>query len=357
MLRRRKYTISLILFLVTLLAASFLPIDIPYTIKSKALLLPAKEWELSRLVDGSLSSIVRNQLTGAIESYGVTEFRRGDVVSFEINPEVYASGKVSKGDTIGLLYSNDEQMRLAELKGEVDVLNAEIAFYLTGEKSEFVKSMEKEVAVATEAVARAETIYNRSKRMMKDTLIPIEEFEIDRHEFELRKLELEHALAKLEVVKTGDKPERIDHVRAQRDALKNQIHQLENRMEQLTLLAPIDGMVSLDRNYLASDILVKVIDTSSYVGVAPVLLRDRPYISSGNEVRIRAEFNGSEITGEVYDFNNVSELLNGKAVVFFTFKFDSSDREVQSGKMIEIEVRGTPLNPQQYAMKLFRSPI
>lgn len=357
MLNRKKYTVLLILFLAALIAASFLPIEIPYTIKSKALILPVKEWELSRLADGSLSSIIRNQQTGAIESYGITEFRRGDVVRFEINSDIYLTGRVSKGDTIGLLYSNDEQMRLAELKGDVEVLNAEIAFYLTGEKSEFVRSVEKEVSMATEALARAETIYNRSRRMMKDTLIPIEEFEIDRHEYELRKLELEHARAKLEVVSTGEKPERIDHVRAQRDALKNQIQQLESRMEELTLLAPIDGMVSLDRNYLSRDMLVKVIDTSSYVGVAPVLLRDKPYILNGSEVRIRAGSSGGDIVGTVQDFNNVSEVLNGETVVFFTFQFEPSGKDIHSGNMVEVEVRGAPLNPQQYAIKLFRSPI
>ncbi len=357
MLKRRKYTISLILILVGLLAASFIPVELPHTIPTKALIQPVKEWELSRLPDGSLSSVVRNQLTGAIESYGVTEFRRGDVVSFEVKPTVYSTGYVTRGDTIGLLYSNDEKMKMAELQGELEVLNAEIIFYLTGEKAEFVKSVEKEVEMAREAVAKAATVYNRSSLMIRDTLIPVEEYEIHRHQYDLKKLELDHALSKLEVVRTGDKPERIELVMAKRDAVKSQIDHLQERMEQLTMLSPFDGMVVLDRNYLPRDILVKVIDTSSYVGVAPVLLRDKPFVSVGNEVKLRDHLYRDPLVGKVHNFNNVSELIGGQTVVFFTFTFESRGEFIYAGKMIEVDVSGTPLKPQDFAAKLFRSPI
>lgn len=357
MLRRKKYTVFLIFFLAALVAASFLPVEIPYKIKTKAMVKPALEWELSRLPDGSLSSLLRNQLTGSIESYGVTEFRRGDVVQFEMNPEIFQGQTIQKGDTIGFLYSNDEQIRIAELKGQMEVLNAELEFYRSGEKEESIKAAEREVELSRENIKSQEKVLARSRVLMRDSLISKQQFELDEHELEMRKLALELALSRQQVVSTGDKPERIQLIETQIEAVKDQIRQLQSRIEQHILLSPMVGMVVMNRNYLSSDVLVKVIDDSAYVGIAPVLLRDLPHLDKGRKVVSRQYREEDPIRGRVFDFNNVSELINGQMVVFFTVVFEKNlGGGLLPGKVIEIEAEGVPMNPQEYAWKLFWSP-
>jgi len=359
MLKRKKYTFILITFVIALFAVSFLPVSIPYSITTRAIILPSQSWELSRLPDGSLSSLIRNELSGSIQSYGVTEFRRGDVVNFEINPGLFLKGNayVLVGDTIGFLYSNDEQMRLAELIGEIAVIEAEINYYLAGEKESYLRSVQREIELAKESLKKAEIIYHRSQRMMRDTLISVEEYELDRHEIETRKIALELAKSKLEVALTGDKPERISWLESRKNALAAQVSQLEYRMEKLTMQSPISGKIVLDRNYLTTDILLRVIDTSLYIGIAPVLIRDLEYLEIGNEVRLRSASNGSNVLGEILDFNNVAEVLNGEVVVYITFLLKNGRIDLLPGSMVEIDITGRALNPQQYTARLMRSPI
>ncbi|TVR86600.1 MAG: hypothetical protein EA411_10315 [Saprospirales bacterium] len=358
MLKRKRYTIFLVLFIGGLFAALYwIPHEFPYSIRTKALIQPVQEWELSRLPDGSLSSLIRNQLTGSIDSYGVTEFRRGDVVSFNLRPEIYRKGYVAEGDTIGFLYSNDEQVRIAELRGQVDVLRAELQYYMTGQKAEDVRRAEREIELALERVENQRRILDRSRMLMVDSLISVQQLEIDEHDLEMRKKEVELAEARLEIVTSGDKPEQIELIRTRKAALKDRISQLEGRMEQLILLAPIDGKVVLDRNYMRRDVLVRVVDTTAFVGVAPVLLRDRNYVQAGQPVRMRHQTHGFSAEGTVYDFNNVAEVLNGEPVVFITTWFKSNPNSMLPGKMVEIEVEGVGLRPWDYALKLFQSPM
>lgn len=340
-------------------ALYYAPFEFPYKVRTKAMIQPVQEWELSRLPDGSLSSVIRNQLTGAIVSYGITEFRRGDVVRFELLPEVYLKGQVNEGDTIGKLYSNDEMVRLSELRGKVEVFDAELRYYMSGQKPESVQSAEREVELAKQEVENQRRVLERSKVLIRDSLISVQQFEIDEHELEMRKLQVELSEARLQVITSGAKSERIQMIETQKSALEDQILQLEARMDQLTMLAPISGKVVLNRNYLGSDVLVRIIDTTGFVGIAPVLIRDKNYIAAGSGVSLRHQIgrNTEVATGEVVDFNNVAEILNGEAVVFFTSYFKNNPQPLLPGKMVEIEVEGKYLRPWDYAVKLFRSPM
>jgi len=357
MLKQKKYTIILILIVIGMIAASFLPIEINHNIKTRALIQPVRSWELGRLQDGSLSSMFRNQMTGAIESYGVTEFRRGDVVRFEIWPDLYQGLVVSKGDTIGHLYSNDEHVQMAMLKSQLEVLKAERRVIITGEKPENVRRAERELDLAKRDLESSRQTMDRSIRLLADSVISVQDYEFHENELQMKKLAVSLAKARLEVVTTGEKPEQIALVNAQIEAVEERIRQLEYRMEQLTLLSPLDGVIVMDRNYLEKDLLVKVVDISRFIGVAPVLLRDKPYIQKGNKVVIREHFMQTSAEGIVHDFNNVSEVMRGETVVFFTVYFDNHTGNLMPGKMVDIDVAAMPLNPQQYIYKLFRSPM
>ena len=59
-------------------------------------------------------------------SYGVTEFQRGDVVQFLLNPKMSNQKYVLAGDTIGWIVSNEEQRNLIQLKGELNIMKAEM---------------------------------------------------------------------------------------------------------------------------------------------------------------------------------------------------------------------------------------
>lgn len=353
---KKKYTIGLVLFVIALGVIAFLPLDLPYKVKSVAVVRPALEWELGRNTEGSLSSLLRNNLTGSVESYGNTEFRRGDVMKFELNPTIEAGGFIQEGDTIGFLYSNEERMKLIQLLGELEVLESQLSYYKAGQKPEDIESAEREVLLAEQELATQRKLMNRSENLKKDSVISMQQYEIDQNELQVKEMNKNLAEAKLKSIMAGDKPEQIQLVQTQIAVAKQQISQVRERLDYLTVISPISGIVVLERKLIQEDILVRVLDTSSFIGIAPILLSDRDFIEPGSEVSIITKIFEKHSVGKVYDFNNVSEIINGEPAVYFTIQFEQSHPSLIPGNLIEIEVKGVTLNPRQYVDKTFNSP-
>lgn len=353
---RKKYTIGLFLAVLILGALSFVPWDLSYTIRTRALVKAQIEWEVFRNSEGSISSLLRNNLTGSISSYGNTEFRRGDVMEFKMMPDLHEGRFIVKGDTIGYLYSNEEQMRLIEMKGELKVLESRLKFDAAGEKPEEIEKAEREVDLAIQELETQRKLMSRTEMLMKDSVISVQQYEIDQNELKVKELQKTLAEAKLRSVKAGDKPEQIELMKSRIQALSQQIKQVENRLEYMTLISPISGMIVLERNFDNQDMLLKVIDTSNYIGVAPLLLKDREYIMEGDKVNMITQLYEKTPCGFIKDFNNVSQIVDGQGVVFFTIQFDKSLPILFPGNFIEIEVKGVSLKPIEYMATSFNSP-
>lgn len=353
---RKKYTIGLFLAVIVLGALSFVPWDLTYTIRTRALVKAHLEWEIFRNSEGSISSLLRNNLTGSISSYGNTEFRRGDVMKFELLPDLYEGGFIVKGDTIGYLYSNEEQMRLIEMKGELKILESRLKYDTAGEKPEEVERAEREVDLASQQLETQRKLMARTEMLMKDSVISVQQYEIDQNELKVKELQKTLAEANLRSIKAGDKPEQIELMKSRIKALNQQILQVEDRLEYMTLISPLSGMIVLERNFENQDMLLKVIDTSNYIGVAPLLLKDRESFTTGNKVNIITQLYEKTPCGYIKDFNNVSQIVDGQGVVFFTIQFDKTLPVLFHGNFIEIEVKGVSLKPIEYMAKSFNSP-
>jgi hypothetical protein len=87
-----------------------------FTTRSKVVIHPTEEWELVRAIDGNLISVHKNHLNNYVKNYAYTEFQRGDAVRFELNQNIFDQQRINLGDTIGYLYSNEEQRRLIQLR-------------------------------------------------------------------------------------------------------------------------------------------------------------------------------------------------------------------------------------------------
>lgn len=106
-LRHKRFSLIFLLVLAGLGIFLLLPIELPFKVRTRAIIRPVTEWELSRTAEGNLTQAFHDNLTGTVRSYGVTEFQRGDVVRFEVNPRLRSMASISEGDTVGMLYSNE----------------------------------------------------------------------------------------------------------------------------------------------------------------------------------------------------------------------------------------------------------
>jgi multidrug efflux pump subunit AcrA (membrane-fusion protein) len=355
-LSKKKVTFVLLTLALLLSMVSFAPLSVPFSARTKVLIKPAKAWELLRNQQGNLATSVRNHLTGAMESYSISEFSRGDAVQFQLLPQLQNGSRVQAGDTLGRLYSNEEQSKMVALQAEIDVLQAELTFFNTGQKPEDVETARNELHLAEQELRNQRLLTERSAVLLRDSVIAQQEYDLAHNALRVREIALQLAEARLASISTGDKPEQIALSKARIQALQRQLLQVRERISYFTLLAPFDGTVVMRQGFATSDTLLEIHSLNEFIGLAPVLLSDRRFLKLGDRVEITQAGIHQGITGQIVAFDAVSQLVNGQSVVFCTIAFDPTDEPPLPGELLEIKLRGDDIPASTFLTKAFTTP-
>lgn len=354
LLKKKISLLILILVVVSIILVVFSPFKVSYNVVSKVSIKPALEWELSRTIDGNLITLFKNNLNNTVNSYSVTEFQRGDVVEFKLNNEILDKTCIQKGDTIGFVYSNEEQRKLIELMGNLKILEAEFLFYTTGQKPEDVDKAMKQLILAEKELETQQKLMARSEILIQDTVISLQQYDIDLNELKIKEMAFEIAKANYESVTTGEKPEQAQLIESKIYALNLQIEQIKERINYFTLISPINGILAKNRyqsqisDNLKSEVLVKIIDVTEKIGVAPVRLSDLAYFSKGNEVFLPKE----KKHGNIISIDNVAQNNWIESSVFLTFKIEDAE-DLSPGTFTDIKIYGAELNLKDYLINIF----
>jgi hypothetical protein len=338
-------TFSGILLLSTLY---LFPFTFPYTVPTRGMVLAVNEWTLSRTSNGYLVSTLKDNKYGRLNSYSITEFQRGDVAEFVLNPKLYQNASIGKGDTLGVLYSNEEERRLLQLQDELQVAMASLQMYNTGRKPEQVLKAEEQVKLARQEFVIHQKLLERQRTLYQDSMIAVQDFELAENEFAVKQLQLNIAETQYQNVITGEKPEQIQMIRTKINLLKGQIAKVEDRLSRFTLIAPISGMeVKKKGKSLNEDILLQIADTSAYVVVLPVDYSESSYLEPGQTVRFRVK-SGPPVEGEIIAIDNTIQLVDGRQAIFITALLENSRVKLLPGTFLEATIVGEPVTPLQY---------
>jgi hypothetical protein len=302
--------------------------EVVFSTSTKIIIYPAEEWELVRTVDGNLLSVHKNHVKNYVNNYSVTEFQRGDAVRFVLNQKIFEKEIIQIGDTIGYVYSNEEQRRLIQLRGQLTVLQAELEFHTTGQKPEDVKFAERKLALAKQELETQRKLMDRTNSLIKDNVISKEQYDIDLNELKVKELSVELAQANLESIDTGEKPEMEKLIRSKIEALSNEIDQIQNRLDLLTVISPINGRVSVDHGtmlvssmMLSTQTIIKIISVEKPIGLMPIRLNHRSAITKNATVK----FKKSDIEGKVKSINNTAQLSLSAPYIFYVVEFNNDD--------------------------------
>lgn len=338
----------LILILVSLL---FLPVKVDYNIHTKGLVIPAHEWSLARTVEGNLVSSLKDNIQGSLKNYNVTEFQRGDVVEFKLNEELFNARAVQKGDTIGIVYSNEEQRKLLQLQGEFDVLYAELRFYTTGEKPEDVERARRQLLLAEQEVETQRRLMDRSQTLFEDSLISEQNYELELNALRLK--EMQHNIAEAEYMSatTGQKPEQANLISTKMEVLKQQIDQIRDRINYFTLISPVSGMVVMNRGAENAELLINIIDTSAYVVLTPLDMFERSYIKKDLEVRMKIRDMHATPAGKIISIDNVVQVVDNRQAFFATALF-KSEQAIAPGLVTEVLIQAEQVSPLEYVERI-----
>lgn len=351
-MKRKKVTIGVIVILViSAIAVLFLPLTFSYTTQSKVQIKPGLEWELSKNTSGHILTTFKNNINASVSSYSVTEFQRGDVVKFILKEEVLNRRTISRGDTIGYLFSNQEQLKLIELEGNLRILRSEYAFFTTGQKPEDIEKAKRQIHMARQELETQKRLMVRTSALFKDSVISGQEYDIALNEMKVKELAVSIAEANFESVSTGDKPEQSALIKSKIDAISQQIGQIRERINYFTLISPVSGQIAVNRQQpteiLETEPLLRVIDVDTMVGITPIRLSELPYFEIGNEIQLTADGK----TGYIISIDNVAQSDWLGSTVYLTSLIQNG-QDLMPGKVASVKAIGKELSLFDYILAI-----
>ena len=344
-----KITIATIA-LIAIIFLFILPINLPYSIKVPGKVLPQKEWVLSKTDNGMIVTQLINNKTGISEDYFVTQFERGDAVQLNLNSKKN-NFSVSKNDTIGIIHSNEINRELVKLQGKLAETKASLELNLTGNKKSIIDAAKETLAFSKEKSKEQKKILARLKAMFRKNLISKEEYEIAQNESNLNDINISIAQAQLEAVKTGEKPEQVQFINSKILSIENEISVLEKRLNNFVIISPINGTVNQIAN---SDTILFVADTSEYVILMPVNIKEKEYLKKDISIELQIPYNKKIIEADFYGLNNKVQIFNGTQVIFVKAIVDKNKLDFIPGMYVQCKLNLGSVSIKERIIKIFQ---
>jgi hypothetical protein len=335
-------------FFVPVLLILLVPVQLPYSVKARAAFYPVMEWQLRKNSDGNLISVHKDNRKGSLETYSITEFQRGDVVTFSLVEGILQRGYIAKGDTIGTYNSNEERRKFIELTGQLGILKAELEYYTTGQKPEDVDEALHQLKLAKQQLSTEKKLMERSRILYRDSVISEQEFEIAENNLRVKEINLDIAEARYRSITTGEKPEQEQLLRAKIIATEDQLNQVNERLESLVLRSPVSGMV-IHQHQAGDNRVMAIADTSVSIGMCALKADQRKLVNPGQEVY--AEFAGKIHKGTVVGIDNSMQFIDGYSAFFVRVAFPHS--QIPPGALVDVDIFVEDMRFFSYVGRLF----
>lgn len=336
--------LSLVAFL-AIPTFAFLPIQFPSVVTTYARITSAQKWVLIKGRDGQLIATTFNYATGLSEGYGVSNFDRGSSVHFSVNPSLLPGQLISRGDTIGTVYSSDIQERIIALNGQLATARGLLAVNATGEKAAIVQEAQQRLTFALRRTHDYQGTLTRANELFQNHLISQAEYEPIRNQANSLSDQVDVAAATLEAARTGAKPAQLELVHANIAALEGEIDALKRRAATYTLTAPISGTLS---RAFSADTLLSIADTTRYVALIPLRLSDYSRVSKTPNARLTLSDYPKVIHGRIIALNRELLVLHGEHVVIATAVLDESSPDLLPGMFTRCRIACQPVTPAAY---------
>lgn len=351
-LNSHKKTIIWIAAILIIVLFLLLPINIKYNIYVKGKLLPNKEWIIYKGSDGRLTSQITNYKTGMNQSYDVTLFDRGDAMRFSFNQSLHSGSSLMINDTVAIVYSNEIERQIENLKGEIIAAKASLSLNLTGEKEAIIEQENKTLDYSIKQSEEQKKILDRVKTLYDKGLASLEEYEIAKGTYELNIINSSISKARLQSVQTGAKKEQVSLIRSQIISLENELAILQKRFKGFTVTSPISGVLNRKTN---SDTLMSISDNSEFVLLCPVKVNDIKFIS--DSARVKIKLNDKTVYAQVYEKNNIVKIVSGIQVVTISADVDKKEKNLTPSMIVDCYLDAGELSPLEYLIRIWQRMV
>jgi multidrug efflux pump subunit AcrA (membrane-fusion protein) len=354
-MKRKKIILHICIALVLISAILFLPVKVPYIVYGTGKVFTVNEWSLGKTEDGRITSTLKNNQLGTISAFGGREFQKGDVFDFFLDQSIVKKRYVKKGEKLGELRSNELQRLLVQLEGELSIERASLEVFKTGEKIQTVNEAQKNLIYAKEQFNTQAKLISRKEKLFRDSLIPPQEYDVAMNDYMMAKIGVELAEARLNTITTGEKPEQIEFIKQKIRSLENQIGNLNDRLSSLTVVAPFDGVLLNKKGgslLTTVEPLVNISDTSDYIIVTPIQLKEIQYLKIGQNVKIRLFNSTCTMKGHIVHVDNAIQVVSGKQAVYVTAKISRKCPELMPGIIAQANITTDRLSLWEYGSRM-----
>lgn len=339
------------LLILAILFIYFAPIHLSSDIAISGKIYPAKRWVLFAGSNGQVMNTQIDLVAGVSNVYESREFSRGDDVRFEIRQEVLRKSLISKGDTIGVIYSNETQMLLNTSKKQLQVQKALLKTYQTGQKKEMIALAERALEYAIIDAESQQQAYVRQKLLFEQEVITQQKMEDEQRLVQLKEAEVGIKEAELQSLNTGEKPEDIELIKAGIEKIESEIYDLESKKDMQAIISPITGIF---RNSFSSDTLMIVESMDELIIKMPVLLKDRNRIYEGQRANCTVYGQNLSFQSEVVHLSSHIGVASGKQFFISTAVVGTEEVKLLPGMVFKGKLEGGDILLRDYVGKWFR---
>jgi hypothetical protein len=345
---RKIIVITLISVVVAIIIYASTIIKVNYSISSRAVFMPALEYNLIRTPDGNLITTLKDNSVGVVKNYGISQFSRGDVVQFMVADDLIKNQKVNAGDTLGWILSNEQQKVLIQLKGELGILKAELDFYTTGQKPEDIQTSKEQWELAKEQLEIQKKLIKRNTKLFNDSVIPQQEYDIQLNNLKVKEIEVAIAEAKYLSISTGQKKEQERLILAKIKNIESQITQVSTRLAYFTFTTPISGMLIAQRGMdtIFGGNVITIGNNDKWIGLVPVQLKERAFIHVGDTIKNNNNY------GKIISMDNSVKIIDARQAFYVTIEWISKN-DIMPGAINEVSIIGEKITIADYLLRIF----
>jgi len=344
------YSLLCVVVLLAIGTLVYLPLPIPSSVNTFGTINSSQKWVLVKGTDGRLIASTFNFKTGLNEGYRVSNFDPGSSVSFSLRSSLTPGQFVTRGDTVGSIYSSETQERLIALNGELAAARGLLAVNASGQKAAIVSEAQQRLQFAKRKRDEHRTVMVRSEQLHAASLISQSEYEAVRSEDNILQDEVHIAEANLESARTGAKPEQLSLVQGNIVALENEIEAIKRRATTYTLTAPISGTVS---RASSPDTLLTISDTTELVALIPVKSSDYSRVANTPDAQLTLRGLARPVHGKVIALDREMQIVQGQRVVIATALLAGPADGLMPGMLVKCRINCRPVTVLESLKRLF----
>lgn len=352
-LMRYRYSkhIALILVLGALVSLFFLPLKVPFSFRSTALVHPLKKWNLRTDQDGNFFGELKNFKTGAIENSTSYRFERGDIATLRVNGNVTNNSKVSHGDTLGYLFSRLIEERYQRLGNQLAIEQRQLQSSLSGEKDEVVENLRQKLVLAEQQLNQIKMNFERMKVLYSDSVITPARFEDEENQYLSAITNVDIAKSNYGIAVTGEKPENIALIQESISRYKREINFLEGTKQQYVLVSPIDGKLILNQHLPNQANYISIMDTSAFVIYIPIRFQYKQYLNDNMRFEFVVPGTDQPIKATIIDVSDRVDMINSHQVIFVKALVVNQSPLIVPGLSVQSRFIGESITLREYIQR------